>query len=199
MIDQSTYTRDWVNYVSTNYGHGRKKANPMLIEKVTKALHLLELLMETNLNFIFKSGTSLLLLLDKMYRFSIDIDIIVDDDKSNIDMKSMLDQVVSNSSVFLRFEANDRVNTMHIPKAHYKLFYNSVMDGAEGYVLLDILFEKNNYPKIYGGLYDSIKILSILISREKCKRHQPISISVFYQVVLNYMIITYLIVFLLIT
>ena len=35
MIDQSTYTRDWVNYVSNNYGHGRKRANPMLIEKAT--------------------------------------------------------------------------------------------------------------------------------------------------------------------
>lgn len=148
MIDQSTYTRDWVNSVSTNYGHGRRKANPMLIEKVTKALHLLELLTETNLNFIFKGGTSLLLLLDKMHRFSIDIDIIVEDDKSTIDMNSILDQVVSTSSVFLRYEVQDRVNTKHIPKVHYKLFYNSVIDNAEGYVLLDILFEKNNYLEI---------------------------------------------------
>lgn len=148
MIDQSTYTRDWVNSVSTNYGHGRRKANPMLIEKVTKALHLLELLTETNLNFIFKGGTSLLLLLDKMHRFSIDIDIIVEDDRSTVDMNSILDQVVSSSSIFFRYEMQDRINTNHIPKAHYKLFYNSIMNDAEGYVLLDILFEKNNYLEI---------------------------------------------------
>jgi|LSQX01.2.fsa_nt_gb predicted nucleotidyltransferase component of viral defense system len=148
MIDQSTYTRDWVNYVSNNYGHGRKRANPMLIEKATKALHLLELLTETTLNFIFKGGTSLLLLLDKMHRFSIDIDIIVEDYRSTVDMNSILDYIVHNSNVFLRYEVQERVNTKNIPKAHYKLFYNSVVNDTEGYVLLDILFEKNSYLEI---------------------------------------------------
>lgn len=40
------------------------------------ALHLLENLVTSGLEFVFKGGTSLVLLLDEDNRFSIDIDIV---------------------------------------------------------------------------------------------------------------------------
>lgn len=145
MIDQATYTKEWVDYISKSYGRGTRKADPDLIEKVTKALHLLESLTQTDLKFIFKGGTSLLILLDKMHRFSIDIDIIVEDDRDSVDLNLILDQVVSTSSIFERYEEQNRGSIKNIPKAHYKVFYNSAIADSEGYVLLDILFEKSKY------------------------------------------------------
>lgn len=79
MIQEKTYARDWVMGKSIEYMRGKRKADPTLIEKVTKAFHLLEELAKTNLKFVFKGGTSLLLLLSQLHRFSIDIDIIVDE------------------------------------------------------------------------------------------------------------------------
>ena len=63
MIHETTYTKEWIVKNSTNYKRGKKKADPTLIEKVTKAFHLLEELAKTDLEFIFKGGTSLLCLL----------------------------------------------------------------------------------------------------------------------------------------
>lgn len=67
MIQEKTYTRDWVMGKSIEYMRGKRKADPTLIEKVTKAFHLLEELSKTNLKFVFKGGTSLLLLLSLIY------------------------------------------------------------------------------------------------------------------------------------
>jgi len=51
--------------------------DPILIEKMIMALTLVEELQLSGLDFIFKGGTSLLLLLGTPQRFSIDIDILV--------------------------------------------------------------------------------------------------------------------------
>lgn len=40
--------------------------------------------MNKGLNFIFKGGTSLVLLLDQIKRFSVDIDIITEEDKEKV-------------------------------------------------------------------------------------------------------------------
>lgn len=57
--------------------HESSKRDPNLIERVLFAFGLLEALRRVELPFIFKGGTSLLLLLDKPMRLSTDIDIIV--------------------------------------------------------------------------------------------------------------------------
>ena len=54
MIHETTYTKEWIVKKSTDYKRGKKKANPTLIEKVTKAFHLIEELAKTDLEFIFK-------------------------------------------------------------------------------------------------------------------------------------------------
>ncbi|WP_313125829.1 hypothetical protein [Proteiniclasticum ruminis] len=41
MINETTYTKEWILKKSSQYVRGKKKADPTLIEKVTKALHLI--------------------------------------------------------------------------------------------------------------------------------------------------------------
>ena len=57
-----------------------KRENPsadlQLLEKTIGALYLLENLVSEGLKFIFKGGTSLVLLLNDLKRFSVDVDII---------------------------------------------------------------------------------------------------------------------------
>jgi len=47
------------------------------MESMVHALYLLEQLKLTGLDFIFKGGTSLVLLMEQSRRFSVDIDIIL--------------------------------------------------------------------------------------------------------------------------
>jgi predicted nucleotidyltransferase component of viral defense system len=56
------------------------------------ALHLLERLKANGLNFVFKGGTSLLLLLKEGNRFSIDIDIICNSHR--IDLEGTFNKVI---------------------------------------------------------------------------------------------------------
>ncbi len=148
MIHEITYTKEWIEKKSNEYKRGKKKADPMLIEKITKALHLLEELAKSELAFIFKGGTSLLLLLNQMHRFSIDIDIIIEKSENEVDIEKVLVKMVEESDVFTHFEENVRQGDKEIPKAHYKFFYKSLLDGEENYILLDILFEQGHYAEI---------------------------------------------------
>ncbi len=148
MIHETTHTKAWILKKSNEFVRGKKKADPTLIEKVTKALHLLEELAKTDLKFIFKGGTSLLLLLNKMHRFSIDLDIIVEVKKQDLDLEAVLFKIVEGSDIFTHFEEDVRQGINEVPKAHYKVFYTSTLDGAENYILLDILYEKSPYVKV---------------------------------------------------
>lgn len=148
MIHENTFTKEWIQKKSVDFGRKKKKADPTLIEKVTKALHLLEGLAKTDLKFIFKGGTSLLLLLNEMHRFSIDIDIIIEEEKDDVDMGKILSNIIEETDIFTHFEENIREGNHEVPKAHYKIFYVSALDGTGSYILLDILFEKSHYAEV---------------------------------------------------
>jgi predicted nucleotidyltransferase component of viral defense system len=72
MIHKETFSKDWINDVSLK----NRNADKTLIEKVCRAFALLEGLSGSGLEFIFKGGTSLMLLTGSNRRLSIDIDII---------------------------------------------------------------------------------------------------------------------------
>lgn len=73
MILETSLTIEWYDNINIDY----KKLDRNLLDKVTHAFYLLEKLSDTHLNFIFKGGTCLLLLMKEIKRFSIDIDIII--------------------------------------------------------------------------------------------------------------------------
>lgn len=142
MITEKSLTADWYPEINERYGNLDRN----LFDKVTHAFYLLEMLAESKLPFVFKGGTSLLLILQEVKRFSIDIDIIVPEEVSIDVLEEVLKNIVD-KSIFTRFEKQKR-HVSAIPKAHFKLFYTSPFDQSEVYVLLDILFEENPYSHL---------------------------------------------------
>jgi len=143
MIDKENITIDWVNKVSKE----NRNADKILVEKVIRALLLLEGLVNEKLSFIFKGGTALMLLLDSTKRLSIDIDIILPKTPDNLE--EILDRVAKEQG-FIRKELQYRNTKSKIKKEHYKFFYTPIhkSNKEEEYVLLDILFEEVNYESI---------------------------------------------------
>lgn len=81
------------------------------------ALYLLERLKLTGLDFIFKGGTSLVLLLENPSRFSVDIDIIV----NPIIKREVLEEHLSKilNEVFVRMALDEKRSYKEgVPKAH---------------------------------------------------------------------------------
>lgn len=126
------------------------------MEAMIHALYLLDQLTSTGVAFIFKGGTSLVLLMPRPLRFSVDIDIIVSPRITREELEHYLEQVVA-SSAFLRVELDERRSYKErIPKAHYKFIYRSNVptrnrqgervNAPEREILLDVLFAENPYP-----------------------------------------------------
>lgn len=142
MIDVKSYTIEWITDLRNKLG---KRIDPKLIEKVIYALTLLEQLQLNSLNFVFKGGTALLLATESPKRFSIDIDIITEEQEDKI--KAILEKI-SQLEIFIRWEDdNDRRHTPDAPIGHFKMFYKSVVDGHEEPILLDLLYIQNPYPE----------------------------------------------------
>ena len=141
MISEKSLNIDWIKSVSSK----NRNADKILIEKVIRALLLLEGLSESELDFVFKGGTALMLMQGSTKRLSIDIDIVTSD-KSNLE--PMFEKFLGRKH-FTRLELQERKATSDIDKAHYKLYYLPVYKTAqeEEYILLDILFEKLQYQK----------------------------------------------------
>lgn len=140
MIKENSYKSSWITKLRSK----KKKIDPILCEKMIRALGLLEQLVINNLQFVFKGGTSLILLVDEPQRFSIDIDINTEESKEKL---SNILKAICLNDLFKRFEENKRPNR-GIPKTHFKFYYDSVINGRENYILLDVLFDKHSYPKV---------------------------------------------------
>ena len=140
MIKENSYKLSWITKLRSK----KRKIDPILCEKMIRALGLLEQLVIYDLQFVFKGGTSLILLVEKPQRFSIDIDINTEESKEKL--LNILKTICSND-LFKRFEENKRMDR-GIPKAHFKFYYDSVISGRENYILLDVLFDKHSYPEV---------------------------------------------------
>ena len=151
MISAQSRTVEWIMGIR-EVSRGR---DPILIEKMIMALTLVEELRLSGLDFIFKGGTSLILLLGTPQRFSIDIDIILPKRLSPNEKF----QTVIEKGTFHRYEENRRSG--ELPKQHYKFFFNSVIGSKESHILLDILFEENPYSRL-----QEVKLQSPLLATE---------------------------------
>jgi hypothetical protein len=120
------------------------RRDPILLERTVYAFGLLEAITRVGMPFIFKGGTSLILLMDKPLRLSTDIDIIV---APGTDIGYYIDEA-SKIFPFLRVEEQIRVGRNNIEKRHFKFAYNSQIGGRELYILLDVLFEDHHYEKL---------------------------------------------------
>lgn len=145
MIDlKTTLSVEWLENITEKIGAKDK----ILVEKTIRALVLLEGLVESGIDFIFKGGTALLLKQQNTpKRLSIDIDIIIP--KSFDELGTILTQVARQKG-FERFEGQNRKQYSEIDKGHFKFFYKPIHQTRtnEEAILLDILFEENPYQKI---------------------------------------------------
>jgi len=143
MIRDICFTDEWLNRFKEQEEH--KRINNIILEKMIYALHLLESLAANGLDFVFKGGTSLVLLLEEDNRFSIDIDIICKIQRK--ELEELLNNIIDSSN-FTKWELDEhRSYQPGIPKAHYKFSFETSMQGS-GTVLLDVLLEDSIYPEL---------------------------------------------------
>lgn len=144
MIDKQSLTSVWFDSRRKIY----KKADPSIMERMIYALYLLEQIQLSGLEFVFKGGTSLILLLNNAKRFSIDLDIILPTGTRQDDIEVFLAKAAKDNA-FLRFALDEKRSfNPGIPKAHYKFIFASALLNREQEILLDILFEDIRYPVV---------------------------------------------------
>lgn len=152
MIKNESLSADWIAEKRKIYSK-----DPAIMEAMIHALYLLEHLKLSGLDFTFKGGTSLVLLLDKPKRFSVDIDITLKPEITREILESHLSKIPE-ASAFTEMKLDERRSYKGgIPKAHYKFIYKStvstkdkegkVVSNPEREILLDVVFEENPYPK----------------------------------------------------
>jgi hypothetical protein len=142
MILPLSYTPAWIQQKRKAY----PTSDPAIMEKVIYALSMVEQLVQTELRFTFKGGTSLLLILPEPKRFSIDVDIVTMESRERVEAALM---TVCENGIFTRFELDEfRSYRPGVPKAHYLLTFFSQLDNREKVVLLDVLYEEHGYPAV---------------------------------------------------
>lgn len=136
MITRENYSIEHIRNLQES-----SKRDPNLIERVLFAFGLLEALRRVELPFIFKGGTSLLLIFDKPMRLSTDIDIIVEPE---IDVEVYLEKA-SKIFPFKAYEEQIRKGRNNIEKRHFKFEFESPRTNEPVEIILDILFESSKY------------------------------------------------------
>jgi len=141
MIEDKCFTKDWIKEKREGLG----RVDPALLEKSIYAMALLCGLAQSNVPFVFKGGTSLILLLKTFRRLSIDIDISTE--ISRTEYEPALKRI-GLMPPFTEYAEDDRGERGLPHRAHFKFFYKSSFSNRNDYVLLDVLEERNLYPEI---------------------------------------------------
>ena len=136
MIAKEAYTIEYVNDLREKY-----RKDPSLLERVLFAFGLLEAIARAGMPFIFKGGSSLMLLLDHPLRLSTDIDILV---KPGTDVDHYLNEAAK-IFPFKTFAEDRRIGKNKIEKRHFKFIYESPLRNEDFYILLDIVFAESPY------------------------------------------------------
>jgi len=140
MIKKECLTTEWIKSVSVR----SKYKDLNLIEKVIRAMSLLEMLKLSGCPFCFKGGSALMLILGEYaHRLSIDIDIIC---PPGTDIEPYLKDIEKFGFISKTLEERQQRYT-HIPKSHSKFFYHITYknDDKLAYILLDVLYEDLQY------------------------------------------------------
>jgi len=140
MIENKCFTASWVEQKRRELG----RVDPALLEKSIYAMALLCGLAKSKMPFVFKGGTSLILLIKDFRRLSIDVDIVSDIPRSEYEL--VLAEI-GKTAPFLGYVEDKRGDRGLPRRTHFKFAYHSVVSKRKDYVLLDILEEKNIYPE----------------------------------------------------
>jgi hypothetical protein len=135
MIAEICFTADWLDKKRKEL----RGVDPALLERALHAFALLGHLAESDLKFVFKGGTSLLLHVPVIRRLSIDIDILCSTPVA--ELNRVLDEVAK-VPPFIRYEEDERGSRGLPERRHFKFFYNPIVAGNPApYVFLDVVEE----------------------------------------------------------
>ena len=141
MISPVCFSRDWLSEQADDL----KARDVRNLEKCVLALELVGRLKKAGLEFIFKGGTSLLLLVDRPRRLSIDVDILCLESLEKLE--EVLGKVVR--SPFVAWEHQEHRDREAPPTRHFRLVYESAFDGAAGHAIqLDVIVAENPYAAL---------------------------------------------------
>ena len=134
------------NYTANHIEELRRRtgADPSILERTIFAFGLLEAISRVEMPFIFKGGTSLLLLLNEPRRLSTDIDIIVE---PGTNVERYINEA-GKIFPFVSVEENRRTGNNGIEKRHFRFYFLSPRTGNRINILLDVVFEHNPYQRI---------------------------------------------------
>jgi predicted nucleotidyltransferase component of viral defense system len=136
MIPSDRHSSQWIAAQQARLG----MSDPIILEKAIYALTLLDLLGRTDLDFVFKGGTALLLHLPKPNRLSIDIDIVCSAPREKVE--TVLNSLLGHSP-FTRWEEQMRGERGLPGRRHYRFYFHSPTLGQEMQILLDVVTEQN--------------------------------------------------------
>ena len=135
MIAEICFTADWLE----KKRKALKGVDPGLLERALHAFALLGHLAESDLKFVFKGGTSLLLHVPVIRRLSIDIDILCSASAAELDR--ILGEVAK-VPPFISYEEDERGSRGLPERRHFKFFYTPLVAGNPApYVFLDVVEE----------------------------------------------------------
>ena len=135
MIAEICFTADWLDKKRKEL----KGVDPALLERALHAFALLGHLAESELKFVFKGGTSLLLHVPVIRRLSIDIDILCSAPTAELDRVL---REVAKIPPFNRYEEDERGSRGLPKRRHFKFFYTPLVVGNPApYTFLDVVEE----------------------------------------------------------
>lgn len=142
MIDIKTCLQQ--KYVEKIVGKDENKQS--IYEKYVYSMSLLEQLdsLLANKRYVFKGGTSLLLLFKTSSRFSIDVDICMDEDEyDNRDLEQLFKDRIRPPFISVERDVDRNHGGKNIKAAHYLFSYASKYSSDESYILLDVVFQNS--------------------------------------------------------
>ena len=126
---------------------GKNEADKDIFEKFTMSLLLLEQLESilSNYNFVFKGGTSLLLLFKDSSRFSIDIDISMKEELYGHQdtLLNLFKDNIKKPFINVTLDPNRKHGGRDIKCSHYRFEYVPKYKASEQNILLDVVFQNS--------------------------------------------------------
>lgn len=143
MIAPHCFTREWLQ----EQADALKARDLRNLEKCVLALELTGRLEGAGLDFVFKGGTSLILLFEPARRLSIDVDILSLEPQAKLE--EALQQATADRTPFLRWEHQEHRDREAPPTKHFRAFYESVVDPSRPHsIQLDVILAESPYASI---------------------------------------------------
>ncbi len=136
MIRKECLTREHCDTIARQL----KIRDKQLLYTMVHALYLVEQLANHGLQFTFKGGTCLSLIVDRLDRLSIDVDIEVHSNTSTKDVEDVIQSIVSERTPFVGVEQQIRRRSTE-GSHHYRINYLNPDDtiGNNSSVILDVV------------------------------------------------------------